>query len=132
MANIVINDGATTPVSRTFSGQQAQGLPNTFAVWYEKLVGFSTKAWPSIKTRVALSFDDKKEHVAQLQTIYPIVSVVDGAEVTHGKLMVFTTMTASYGVNSETNLKTVWGLHKNALAHAEATGVFVTQKPSVP
>lgn len=132
MANIVINDGATSPVSHTFTGQQAQGLPNSFAIWYEKLASFSTKAWPSIKSRVQLSFDTKKDHVSQFQTIYPIVSVVDGAEVLHGEIKCFTTMTSTYGVNSEDNLKKVWGLHKNGIAHAEATGVFQNQKPSVP
>lgn len=130
MTNIVINDGATTPVSHTFTGQVGQLLGNTFAVWYEKLASFSLNLWPSIKTRVQLSTDPAKDHVSQTQVRLPFGSVVDGAEVKQGEISGFVTVTCPYALNTNENMKKFWGLLKNALANPELTTVFVDQRPS--
>lgn len=130
MTNIVINDGASTPISHTFTPQQGQQNSDTYATWYEKLSAFSVQGWNMIRTRVQLSTSAKKAHVMQLQLRQPKVSVVDGIEVPQGEIAGFVTVTVPYGLNTDANMATFFGLLKNGLAHAEATGVFVTQKPS--
>jgi hypothetical protein len=130
MTNIVINDGATTPVSHTFTPQTGQSARTGFAQWFEKLATKSAQAWPEIKTRVTLAEKPGQEHVSTLHLSIPAVSVVDGAEVLIGATRFFVTAITPYNLNSEDAAKANFGLLKNALAHAEATGVFVTQKPS--
>lgn len=130
MTNIVINDGATTPVSHTFTPQEGQLAPGSFAIWYEKISGKSVQAWNWIKTRVTLAGRKGADHVSVMQLGMPIVTVVDGVEVFRGSLRGFITVLTPYELNTEDNQKAFWGLLKNAAAHAEATGVFVTQRPS--
>jgi hypothetical protein len=130
MTNVTVNDGATTPVSHTFVGQQAQTSPSSFAIWYEKSATLSMQAWARIKTKVALATSAKQKHSQQIVTQVPFVSVVDGVEVNKGTIEIFTTIVCPYVLNSTENLKMVWGLHKNVLAHAESLSVAVDQRPS--
>lgn len=130
MTNIVINDGATTPVSHTFTPQEGQINASGFATWYEKLTGVSVQGWNWIKTRVTLASKRGADHVSVMQLGMPVVTTVDGSEVYHGALKGYITLLTPYELNSEDNQKAFWGLMKNAAAHAEATGVFVNQRPS--
>lgn len=130
MADITANDGATAPVAHTFTGQNAQLATSTYAVWYEKLVGYSAMAWNAIWTRVQLSTDPKKDHVQQFKLITPKVVLVDGIEVDRGDIITHVTVTCPYALNSEENLKTHFGLLKNVLANAQITTVMVNQRPS--
>jgi hypothetical protein len=130
MTNITVNDGATTPVSHTLTGQQSQTSPNSFAIWYEKSATLSMQAWARVKTKVSLAVNAKQKHSQQIVTQVPFVSLVDGIEVNKGMIEIFTTIVCPYALNATENLKMAWGLHKNVLAHAETTSVAVDQRPS--
>jgi hypothetical protein len=129
MVNIAIADGKAAPVTHTFVPMTAQ-TGNTPAVWFNKLTGFSSRAWEAIRTLVTLADSPKKEHRLNLTVELPKVVLVDGSEVYQGSIRGYATVIMPSALNTDDNAKDIFALLKNALAHAEADRVFKTQSPS--
>jgi len=127
--NIVINDGKATPQAHTFVGHSPQ-TGNTPAVWYNKVTGFTARAWEKLTTLVSLNLTGKGEHRMACQIHLPKVATVDGSEVLLGTLSGYISVVVPVNLSTTDNLKDLKALMYNALNNAELTEVFVNQKPS--
>lgn len=127
--NIVVNDGATTPVSHTFVGISGQQTPTSYSVHVEKLAGMSPQAWPKLELQAGLSMDPKKDHVARIRLTVPNVKLVDGIEVAGKPSALFCTVVYPNGIDVATESKRLFGLLTNIMGNAETKGVMIDLLP---
>lgn len=129
MTNIAIADGKATPVTHTYVPQTPQ-VGNSPAVWYNKLAGFSSRAWEKLSTSVRNAASSKEEHRLNLTIDLPKVITVDGSEKFLGSVRGYATVIVPYELNTDENVKDIFALLKAALANAQMASVFQTQSPS--
>lgn len=133
MTNIAINDGKAVPVLHTFvpgTAQIGEGKSAVAATWYNKLTGFSSRAWEKVTTLIQLATKPSEEHRLSMSVQLPKVVIVDGKEVVIGTIRGYASVVMPQDLNTDDNAKDVFALLKNALAHAEMTKVFATQSTS--
>jgi hypothetical protein len=129
MSNISINDGKGTPEAHVFVPHVGQ-IGAKHGVWFNKLTGFSSLAWETLRTLVGLS-DGKSQNRALMSVETPKVVLIDGVEKYLGKLGIYITVVADPGLNTDANLADIFALGKNLLANAEADKVLKTFTPSM-
>jgi hypothetical protein len=129
LSNIVIADGATTPVNHTYVPQNGQ-IGNTPATWFEKIVSFSSLAWRRVTSLVQLSAKPTGDHKCSMQIHVPFVRTVDGSEVLDGTISSYVTMVIPANLATDVNLKDIKALTANLMDQTVAAEVFSQLKPS--
>lgn len=129
MTPIAIADGKASPLTHTFNPQTPQ-VGNSPAVWFNKLTGFSSRAWEKLSTSVRNATSVKEEHRLNATIELPKVVTVDGKEVHLGTIRGYYTVICPYDLNTDDNVKDIFALMKNSLANAQVMSVFQTQSPS--
>lgn len=133
MTNIAINDGKAVPQLHTFTpgtAQLGEGKSAVPATWYNKLVGFSSRAWEKVTSLIQMASRPTEEHRLSMSVQLPKVVTVDGKEVLLGTIRGYASVVMPQDLNTDDNAKDIFALLKNALAHAEMTKVFATQSTS--
>lgn len=129
LSNIVIADGAAAPVSHTYTPHSGQ-IGNTPALWYEKIVSFSSLAWRRVSALVQLTPKPKGDHKCSMQIHLPFVRTVDGSEVLDGVISSYVTMVIPNNLASDTNLKDIKALTANLMDQTVAAEIFAQLKPA--
>lgn len=129
IANLVLNNGAATPVAKTFSPVQKYAGPKSPAIWKLK-EGVSAMAWPRVEINESRSTRGSR-HVT-FKIIVPHVVLIDGVPTTVSTC-IFDSASNGYIIPDgavQTQIDDLYAYVKNLAAHAVLSDWVKSQDPA--